>query len=130
MTQHSKKKNWLEWSVFATGLLLVAALLGYLLYDALTSPSGPPRIDLRLGTAERRLGHYAIPVTVINRGHTTASAVHIRATLKPDQGKAEESSFEVQYLPGGATRRGFLVFDSDPARAERLSARVSGYEQP
>jgi uncharacterized protein (TIGR02588 family) len=130
MTRGRKSKNWLEWTVFAASLLLVTGILGYLIYHALSTPSGPPVVDVELGSPRRQSGHYAIPVTVTNRGHETAERVHIQVTLEKAHGPPEESSFQIQFLPPGAIQHGTVTFDTDPEEAKQITSRVLGYQRP
>lgn len=130
MNQRRKRKNWLEWTVFMASLLLVTGMFGYLIYHALSAPSGPPEIHVELASPQQRSGHYAIPVMVTNRGHETAERVHIQVTLEKAQGKPEESTFQIHFLPPGATQRGTVTFDTNPEEAKRLTSRVLGYQRP
>lgn len=127
---NKQKKNWLEWSVFAAGLVLVAGTLGYLTYRAATRRDTPPVIEVRLGTPEKRLHDFIVPVTVVNHGSQTAEAVKVEVTLQVPDAPPERGEFEVQFLPDQATRKGWAVFKSDPRTAERMEARVVGYKAP
>ena len=121
------QKNWLEWTVFAVGLLLVAATLAYLAYDGATLGDAPPSIEVRLGTPERRAQNFIVPVSIVNRGDLTAEGVEVEVVLR---GASEErGSFVVAFLPRGATREGWVAFQTDPRDGE-LKARVVGYEKP
>ena len=51
MKKKKLEKNWLEWIVFAVGLVLVARTLAYLAYDAATISDAPPSIEVRTGAA-------------------------------------------------------------------------------
>ena len=82
------RKNWLEWSVFAAGLLLVVCTLAYLAYDAITTGDAPPSMQVRLGTAEQRAGHFIIPVEVTNLGDQTAEGFNTQGALAAFEGRA------------------------------------------
>ena len=121
------RKNWLEWLVFAAGLLLVSSALGYLVYDGATLGDAPPSIEVRLGEPEPRAQNFIVPVSVVNRGDLTAEGVQVEVVLK---GASEErSEFVLAFLPRGATREGWVAFRADP-RLGQLEARVVGYEKP
>lgn len=120
-------KNWFEWTVFAAGLVLVVATLAYLVYDGATLGAAPPSIEIRLGAPERRAQNFIVPVSVVNRGDLTAEGVQVEVVLK---GAGEErGEFVVAFLPRGATREGWVAFQTDPREGE-LTARVVGYEKP
>lgn len=130
MNRHRKEKNWLEWSVFAIGLLLVVALVVYLTYDIATARSGPPIVEIELGQTFPQSAGYAVPLTVRNRGHQVAEQVHIEVELTKSDGETEKGELTIQFLPRGATRHGTVTFTTDPRRAEQLESRVLGYQRP
>ena len=126
-----ESKNWLEWTVFAIGGVLVLAVIGALGYEIW---HGTPReeaiLEVELGEPERRGDYFAVPVLVSNRGDVTAEGVQVEVTLTTDSGQQERSQFELQFLPRQATERGYALFEADPAKAKSLTARPLGYRQP
>ena len=122
------QKNWLEWTVFAVSALLIAAVLGFLVYETATIGNAPPDIHLQIGTPEQRTGYFAVPVEAINKGDHTAEGVHIEVVLKAG-GKEETGDFEIAFLPRRGSREAWVTFKSDP-RSGTLEARVLGYEKP
>ena len=123
------QKNWLEWSVFGIGLLLVVSTLGYLAYEGATMGNEPPNIEVRLGPPEQRAQNFTVPVTVLNHGDQTASGVIIEVVLEQAGAEQARGQLELPFLPRHATREGWVTFDKDPRGAE-LKARVLGYEKP
>ncbi|HKR00926.1 MAG TPA: hypothetical protein VJT09_09645 [Pyrinomonadaceae bacterium] len=123
-------KNWFEWIVFGIGLALVLATLGYLAYDAATITDAPPSIEVRTGEAERREHNFIIPVTLINHGDRTAEGVQVEVVLESGGTEQERGEFTVAFLPRRSTREGWVAFQTDPGTAERIKARVTGYEKP
>ena len=124
------QKNWVEWTVFAVSLVLVASALSYLVYDGATMGSEPPSLEVRLGTPEQRPHNFIVPVTVTNHGDETAEGITVEVSME-DAGGGEPARGEltIAFLPRRATREGFVTFDRDP-RAVQLKARVLGYEKP
>ena len=121
------QKNWFEWTVFAAGLVLLTATLSYLAYDGATLGDAPPSIEIRLGAPARRAQNFIVPVSIVNHGDLTAEGVEVEVVLR---GASEErGEFVVAFLPRGATREGWVAFQTDP-RAGELKARVVGYEKP
>lgn len=122
------KRNPLEWTVFAVGLIATLAILGYLGYEIATFRPGSPQIEVVLGKAERRGEEFVVPVTAKNRGDETFEGVLLEATLT--RGKEEEKAqFELAFLPRRSQREGWFTFTGDPERG-RLEARAIGYERP
>jgi uncharacterized protein (TIGR02588 family) len=65
----------LEWTVFALGLVLVLATLGFLARESIVAAGGPPEVVARLGEARPSEGGYLVPVEVANIGQATAEDV-------------------------------------------------------
>jgi uncharacterized protein (TIGR02588 family) len=123
------QKNWLEWVVFAVGLVLVAGTLAYLVYAGATTGSEPPSLEVRLGTPEQRTHNFIVPVTVINHGDKTAGGIKIEVVLETEGQEKARGELDIPFLPRRATREGWVAFEQDP-RTAQLKARVLGYEEP
>lgn len=123
------EKNWLEWSVFGVGLVLVAATLAYLVYDGATLGDAPPAVEVRLGTPQAGKHNFLVPLVVTNHGDKTAEGVLVEVTLESEGAAPEQSELTFAFLPRRASREGYVTFQTDP-RAARLRARVLGYEEP
>lgn len=124
----SPKKNWLEWSCFAVGLLLLASVIGYLAYDAVTLGGAPPRIEFKLGEPRPQGDRFGIAVVAENHGDQTAEAVHVEVVLKG--GKEERAQFVIEHLPRHGRREGFVTFETDPRTAQSVEARALGFQLP
>jgi uncharacterized protein (TIGR02588 family) len=123
------EKNALEWAVFAVSLALVLATVGFLVYEAVSSPSSPPELQVELGSPERRGRVWTVPVTVRNRGEETAEAARVEVVLRLPGGREERSELEVMFVPRHSQRKGWVYFVQDPTRG-RLEGRVTGFETP
>jgi len=123
------QKNWLEWIVFAAGLILVSYTLGHLIFAGASMGSEPPSIEVRLGTPEQRQFNFAVPVQVINHGDETAEGVRIEVVMEAGGEEKERGELDLAFLPRHATREGWVTFHQDP-RAAQLKARVLGYQKP
>lgn len=122
-------KNWLEWMVFAIGLVMIAFTLGYLGYAGATSGEQPPVLEVRLGTPEGYGSHFLVPVTVINHGDETAAGVHVEVVMESGSEEKARGQLEIAFVPRRSTRQGWVTFDQDP-RTSHLKARVLGFEKP
>jgi uncharacterized protein (TIGR02588 family) len=110
--------------------VLVAATLGYLVYDGATAADTPPDIEVRLGEPRAGGAGFLVPVTVLNRGGQTAEGVTVEVVLDTAAApEPERGEFTVAFLPRGGSREGWVAFRTDP-RAGRLTARAHGYEIP
>jgi uncharacterized protein (TIGR02588 family) len=121
------QKNWLEWAVFAVGLALVASVLAYLTYDALTLGDTPPMMEVQVGQAVQQLEQEIVPIAVTNRGDQPAEGVIVEVVREADQ---ELAQFEIAFLARGATGEGWAAFQASPDAPGQYSARVIGFEKP
>jgi uncharacterized protein (TIGR02588 family) len=123
------QKNWLEWVVFAVGLILVSSTLGYLIYAGASMGHESPRIEVRLGMPEQGQFNFIVPVTVINHGDETAEGVRIEVVMESGGEEKARGELDIAFLPRHATQEGWVTFEKDP-RAAQLKARVLGYQKP
>jgi uncharacterized protein (TIGR02588 family) len=125
---HGAQSRW-EWIAAVASSLLVLAVVGYLLYDAVARPDTPPAMEVRADTVLRAGGVWLVEFSVHNRGHRTAADVHVQGELREGERTVESGEAAVDYVPGESVRRGGLYFRADP-RAYRLELRASGYQEP
>jgi uncharacterized protein (TIGR02588 family) len=109
-------KNWLEWSVFAAGLVLVLGTLGFLVRESFVAAGGPPEVVARLGPAKAAAGGFMVPVEVRNMGQDTAEDVQVTVILELPQGDPEEAVLAIAFLPRDSRRDGWVTFQNDPRR--------------
>ena len=122
------EKNALEWTVFGLGLLLLMAMLGYLVREAVTTGSRPPELVVHLG-APRALGEgFQVPVTVANRGDKVAEDVSVTITLAA-KAEREEAVLNIAFLPHQSRREGWVTFRGDP-RTGDLQVGPVAYAAP
>jgi uncharacterized protein (TIGR02588 family) len=122
-------KNWLEWTVFAVGLVLVLATLGYLVRESLVRGNGPPDVEVVLGAPQPSQNGFLVPVEVVNRGQSTAEDVLVPVYLEVPGGEREEAQLSVAFLPADSRRQGWVSFRSDPASGS-LRVGAVGFEIP
>jgi uncharacterized protein (TIGR02588 family) len=123
------KKNWLEWTVFAIGLALVLATLGFLVRESVAGVEGPPEVVVRLGDARRSSTGYLVPVEVHNPGGATAEDVRVPIALDLPGGRREEAEFGIAFLPPDSRRHGWVSFREDPAGG-KLGVGAIAFEVP
>jgi uncharacterized protein (TIGR02588 family) len=123
------EKNALEWTVFAVGLVMVLATLGYLVRESIVSGDGPPDVAVRLGPARPSQHGWLLPVEVTNVGSTTAEEVRVPIDLDLPDGTNEEAELDIAYLPPESKRQGWVSFRSDPGQGT-LSLGAITFEAP
>ncbi|HVH11935.1 MAG TPA: TIGR02588 family protein [Longimicrobium sp.] len=122
------KSRW-EWVAAAVSTVLVLAVVGYLLYDAVAQPRTPPAVTLQADTVLKADGLWVVRFRAHNQGHATAAAIHVQGALMEGDRTIETSDAVLDYVPGESVRHGGLFFRADP-RAYRLELRAHGYQEP
>ncbi len=125
---HEDISPW-EWVVAGASAALVLALIGYLLFLGVSTPSSPPMVSVSRDSVVPMENGYVVTFIARNVGGTTARAVQVEGELRADSGTVEKRSATLHFLPAGAIRRGGLFFEHDPARY-RLLLRPEGYDLP
>jgi uncharacterized protein (TIGR02588 family) len=120
-------KNWVEWSVFGLGALLVLAVVSYLAFEIVTRSTSPAQLTVTLGEPQPAGDRYMVPVTVENEGETSAENVLVEVSLAGDA--PVRSIVQLAFVPHGSSGNGWVMFPAEPA-PEQLEARVLGFEEP
>jgi uncharacterized protein (TIGR02588 family) len=124
------KKNLLEWSVFGISLLMVFSLLGYLLYQMITHTPSPPNLVITHQVESHQHMQFTVHLFVFNNGGQTAENVQVEVMLYKTGQEKERATMSVGYVPKGSMVEGWVAFQTDPAAADSLVARVLGYNRP
>lgn len=119
----------LEWVIACIGLLLVAGVLGLLLYKAIWGEKSPPQIAVRVISIVPVQNGYLVQFRAVNQGGSTAEGVVIGGELTRSAETVESSHTTLDYLPANSERGGGLFFTHDPRQFD-LQMRAFGYEEP
>lgn len=121
--------NWLEWLALGVSVLVVAALVGFLVYDGATDTGRPPTPTVELKPDEAyATGHgWVVPALVRNDGEVAAEALVLRATASV-AGAEEESELTVDYLPAGTSVEASFGFSAEPDGD--VDVQVIGFRLP
>jgi uncharacterized protein (TIGR02588 family) len=118
-----------EWIVAGVGLVLVAGVIGFLIYEAFTGKRLPPDVKLSVTSVNQTRNGFLVRLTAINEGGTTAEGVIVEAELRNGTGPVERSRTTIDYLPPRSEKKAGLFFTRDPRQLE-LQVRALGYEEP
>lgn len=121
-----RQRTLAEWVTLGISLTIMLALVGLITYEYFGRGNRPAVIEVRpqLDELRQEAGAYYLPVEVTNEGDQTAASVWVELTLvAPDNGQ-ESARLHVEFLAGGATEEGVVVFRQNPAEG-RLEDRVS-----
>jgi uncharacterized protein (TIGR02588 family) len=118
-----------EWVSAAIGLVIVLAVLGFLLYEAVGGSRLPPDVSLSIDSVAQSTNGYLVKLTAINRGGSTAEGVIVEGELRNGNELIERSQTTLDYLPPHSKKRAGFFFTRDP-RLYELQVRALGYEEP
>jgi uncharacterized protein (TIGR02588 family) len=118
-----------EWIVAAIGFMLVAGVIGFLLYEALAGNRLPPDLKLSVDSVVQTRNGYLVKITAVNQGGITAEGVDIEGELRSGTEPVERSQTTIDYLPPRSEKRAGLFFTRDPRQFD-LQVRPFGYEEP
>lgn len=127
---NKEKKNLLEWGVFATGLLLVFGILGYLGYKTFTHRTFPPEILVEYKPDPTETAPFRYKVVVKNEGGETAEQVSIELVQKRGDSTIEMAELQFSFLPRASKQEGWLNFSEDPKMADTVFVRVVSFKKP
>jgi uncharacterized protein (TIGR02588 family) len=115
-----------EWAAAAVGCLLVLGAIAFFVRGALSGPASPPDLVVAVDSVTRTSAGWLVHFSAENRGTGTAAEVEIEGR----SGGTETSRATLDYVPGGSTRRGGLLFTADPQAAGAPRLRATGYRVP
>ena len=118
-----------EWMVAAVGFVLVAGVIGVLLYEALSGNRLPPDVKLSVVSVVQTGNGYLVRITAVNEGGMTAEGVIVEAEIRSGTEPVERSRTTIDFLPPRSAKRAGLFFTRDPRQFE-LQVRSLGYEEP
>ncbi|MBC7150293.1 MAG: TIGR02588 family protein [Rhizobium sp.] len=128
---HTEADNphWMEWLTGLISLILIALLIGYVSWSALTEQMEPPEFAIEATGMEHVPGGYRITFDIENRANSTAAAVTVRGELKRGEESVESVDVTFDYVPGQSQSSGAILFLTDPGSAQ-LTLRAIGYTDP
>lgn len=118
-----------EWIAAAIGFLLVTAVIGFMVLQALRHDAGPPVIQVRVESVQPVPGGYVVLLETRNAGDNTGADVEIEGTLRDGAATVETARMHLAYVPAHSLRHGGMFFTRDP-RGLSLTVRPLGYAAP
>jgi uncharacterized protein (TIGR02588 family) len=120
----------LEWIAGGIGAVLTLALLGFLGWEAWTTPGdAPPEVTVRLEEVMPAGDGFVARIAAVNGSPATAAAVEVEGTLSRGGEEVERAQATLDYVPGHSETRGGLFFAEDPREGD-LRLRALGYQAP
>jgi uncharacterized protein (TIGR02588 family) len=118
-----------EWIIFLSALLIVAAIVGLVIYEWATESNQPPILSISRQEIREAQGQFYVPFTVTNKGGITAEAVQVSGELEVENQPTEVGEQQIDFLSKGEQNEGAFVFNHDP-RSGELRVRVASYKLP
>ncbi len=119
-----EEKNWLEWTVFAIGLVITLGVIGYMSYQAIAGSDKPADIQVTLQEPTLDGDFIIIPIEATNKGDRVAEGAMIEVCSGPDS--CGEVTFT--YIPQGSKRTGVVGLQAP--LEEPLTTRVVSFRKP
>lgn len=119
-----------EWVTFGVSLSLLLALVGLVIFLALTKGNKLSTIKIEpVLTEVRQEGDaYYLPVNITNDGDNAVGDVEVQLSLTLEGEEPETIAFTVPFLAGGETQEETVIFTKDPAQGEL--SEVVGFMVP
>ncbi len=119
-----------EWTTFSIALLIVAVIVGLVIYKWLTQKHQPPILSINRSSKIREApGQFYVPFEIKNTGGETADSVQVIAELRINGEIEESGEQQIDFLASGEKEEGAFVFSHDPRKGE-LVVRVASYKLP
>jgi uncharacterized protein (TIGR02588 family) len=115
-----------EWFSLSVSLLILATVVGLIVWLWVRETPGAPRFLIERGAVASEAGVFHLPVAVTNVGGTAAGQVEVEGRL--GGGVSEETPKTViDFMPVRARKEVVLTFRGDPTGA---SVEVVSYQRP
>lgn len=119
-----------EWVTFTISSLIVAVLIGLVLFAWSIQGSEPPILTIENSNEIRvEQGQFYVPFTIKNTGGDTAESVQVIGELRSGETVLETGEQQIDFLSSGEEAEGAFIFSRDPRRGN-LSIRVASYRLP
>jgi len=119
----------LEWVIGALGLVIVTAVVGVLIYEAIAGDKSPPEVKLTVQSIAPLQHGFLVKLRAENIGGEPAARVAITAELWQQSKVVELSETQFEHLPPHSSREAGVFFQRDPQLHE-IRLRALGYEAP
>ncbi len=128
--EQKPKRSPAEWTTFSIALLILAAVVGLVIYKWLTQKNQPPVLSVSASSEIREApGQFYVPFSITNTGGETVESVQVIAELTINGEVEESGEQQMDFLASGEKEEGAFVFSRDPREGE-LSVRVASYKLP
>ena len=118
-----------EWIVAAAGVTLLAVMLSYMLFIAMTDGEGAPVPVLSYTPAKPGKAGFVVDYEVANEGESAAAQLVVSGQLLIGDRVVEERFGLIDYVAQDSKQKGSLIFQRDP-QCCRTMVSVSSFAVP
>lgn len=130
LSHRSRQRIRPEWITFTIASLIVAIIVGLVLWIWVTRNDQPPLLSVTVDREIRQeQGQYYVPFSITNTGGGTAESVQVIGELRVNGEVAEQGEQQIDFLSSNEKEEGAFIFQRDPNQAELL-IRVASYKLP
>lgn len=124
-----QKPSAVEWILGGVSAVLVVAMIGFVLYRAVSATMAKPDLEVLVGQIEAVDGGYRVEFRAINRSDATAAGVKVEGQLRSGDRTIETSEVTLDYVPARSEKKGGLLFNHEPGQLQ-LQIEAKGYTNP
>lgn len=121
--------HWIEWLTGIVSALLVAAMIGWVGWEAFTREATPPDLTIAVLTTEKTGTVHRVAFDIHNSATTTAAAVTVIGRLTEGDRVIEENHVTFDYVAAESKSTGAILFRNDPA-GRTVDIQAAGYTDP
>ena len=119
-----------EWTTLGVACVILAGLIGLVIYAWQTTPAGAAQLQVRQTEAAIQEGSaWRVPFEATNSGGKAATQIQLVAALQVGDEPPVETTQTLDVLAPGQREAGAFFFPVDPATGE-LTLRVAAYLEP
>lgn len=126
-TEHGEP-HWVEWATGLVSLVLVAGIITWVGYEAVTRSGERPRLSVSAIAVSDASGHQ-VDFKVTNAATTTAAAVVVRGEIIENGEPVETIDVTFDYVPAQSGADGTLIF-AEPPGGREVRIRAVGFTDP
>lgn len=128
---HSEKEvpHWVEWAVGIVSAILIALIIGWVGFDALTEKDQSPAFKTVITRQEPIEGGFRVEFDIENSSNRTAAAVVVRGEVRDGDRVIEAAEATIDYVPRQSKASGAIIFFSNPDQRQ-VRIRSVAYSDP
>ena len=121
--------HWIEWLTGLVSAVLIAGMLSWIGWEAVTRKATPPDLSIRVLATEATSAGHRVAFDIYNSATTTAASVTVIGRLTEGDRIVEEYQVTFDYVAAESKSTGAILFRNDPAGRD-LDIRAAGYTDP